>query len=61
MRRCVEVCPELAGGKGIDGLDIIRHGVGLRPARKGGPRIEKEMIDGQKVVHNYGAGGSGCK
>ncbi|KAK6524465.1 hypothetical protein TWF281_011373 [Arthrobotrys megalospora] len=59
MKRCVDVCPELAGGKGVQGLDIIRHGVGLRPWREGGARIEKEIIDGVKVVHNYGAAGWG--
>lgn len=61
MKRCVEICPELTNGKGVEGLDIIRHGVGLRPFRDGGARIEKETIDGVKVVHNYGAAGWGCK
>ncbi|EWC47916.1 D-amino-acid oxidase [Drechslerella stenobrocha 248] len=59
MKRCVDICPELTGGKGIEGLDIIRHGVGLRPWREGGARIEKETIDGVNVVHNYGAAGWG--
>jgi FAD dependent oxidoreductase. len=59
MKRTVQTHPELTGGKGIEGLDIIRHGVGLRPAREGGVRIEKEMIDGTWVVHNYGHAGWG--
>ncbi|KAF3904595.1 hypothetical protein ABW21_db0203699 [Orbilia brochopaga] len=59
MKRCVEICPELTGGKGVEGLDIIRHGVGLRPWREGGARIESEIINGVKVVHNYGAAGWG--
>ncbi|KAF3915232.1 hypothetical protein ABW20_dc0109053 [Dactylellina cionopaga] len=59
MKRCVDICPEMADGKGVEGLDIIRHGVGLRPWREGGARIEREMIDGVKVVHNYGAAGWG--
>ncbi|EZF74575.1 hypothetical protein H105_03772 [Trichophyton soudanense CBS 452.61] len=65
MRRCVAVCPQLVGkdenGKqrGIEGLDIIRHGVGLRPLRQGGTRVEKDKIDGIAVVHNYGHGGFG--
>ncbi|KAH6856006.1 D-amino acid oxidase-like protein [Chaetomium sp. MPI-CAGE-AT-0009] len=59
MKRAVETHPELTGGKGVDGLDIIRHGVGLRPLREGGVRIEKEMIDGTWVVHNYGHAGWG--
>lgn len=57
MKRCVAICPELTGGKGIEHLDIIRHGVGLRPVREGGTRIEKEKINGVWTVHNYGAGG----
>lgn len=60
MTRCVDFCPQLTGGKGgIEHLDIIRHGVGLRPAREGGARIEREVIGGIPVVHNYGHGGAG--
>lgn len=59
MKRCVEMCPKLTNGRGIEHLDIIRHGVGLRPAREGGARIEKEKINGVWVVHNYGHGGAG--
>jgi D-amino-acid oxidase len=59
MKRAVAACPNLAGGKGIEGLDIVRHGVGLRPVREGGTRIDKERIEGVWVVHNYGAGGAG--
>lgn len=59
MRRAVEMMPEIADGKGVEGLDIIRHGVGLRPYRNGGVRIEKEKIDGTWVVHNYGHAGWG--
>ena len=59
LKRAVELHPELTGGKGVDGLDIIRHGVGLRPYRTGGARIEKEVIDGVAVIHNYGHAGWG--
>ncbi|CAG7920569.1 unnamed protein product [Penicillium olsonii] len=59
MKRAVAMCPALTNGKGIEHLDIIRHGVGLRPVREGGTRIEKEMIGDICVVHNYGAGGAG--
>jgi D-amino-acid oxidase len=59
MTRAVKVCPELTGGKGVEGLSIIRHGVGLRPYRTGGVRVEKEKIDAGWVVHNYGHAGSG--
>lgn len=59
MKRCVELCPALTNGKGIEHLSIIRQGVGLRPLREAGARIEKEKIGGVWVVHNYGHGGTG--
>lgn len=59
MKRAVEAQPELTGGKGIEALSVIRHGVGLRPGRTGGVRIETEVIDGISVVHNYGHAGWG--
>lgn len=59
MKRAIELHPELTGGRGIETLSIIRHGVGLRPLRKAGVRIEKERIDGTWVVHNYGHAGWG--
>lgn len=31
MRRAVELCPALTGGKGIEHLSIIRHGGKYRP------------------------------
>ncbi|KAH6885177.1 D-amino-acid oxidase [Thelonectria olida] len=59
MTRAVKLCPSLTNGKGIEHLDIVRHGVGLRPVRQGGTRIEKERLGGVLIVHNYGAGGAG--
>lgn len=59
MKRAIKLCPQLTNGKGIESLDIIRHGVGLRPVRQGGTRIGKERIGDVWVVHNYGAGGAG--
>ena len=62
MRRAIEVCPALTGGKGIDHLSVIRQNVGLRPCRQDGVRLEKEKIggdDGVWCVHNYGHGGWG--
>ncbi|KAF2665882.1 D-amino-acid oxidase [Microthyrium microscopicum] len=59
MKRCIDVCPDLTDGKGIENLDIIRHAVGLRPARENGARVEKEKIGDIWVVHNYGHGGAG--
>lgn len=59
MKRAVELCPQLTNGGGIEKLSIIRHGVGLRPYRDGGVRVETEVVDGLTVVHNYGHGGWG--
>jgi D-amino-acid oxidase len=59
MERAVKMCPDLTGGKGIEHLSIIRHGVGLRPLRHGGARLEAETISGVEVVHLYGHAGSG--
>lgn len=62
MKRCVQLNPSLTNGKGIEALDIVRHGVGLRPTRKGGVRIETDRTlfeDGTPVVHNYGHAGWG--
>ncbi|SCV57853.1 related to D-amino-acid oxidase [Fusarium fujikuroi] len=55
-RRCCSLVPEL--GKPEE-LKIIKHGVGLRPGREGGPRVESEIRDGKMIIHNYGAGGVG--
>ena len=59
MKRAVDICPALTDGKGIEHLDVIRHGVGLRPVREEGTRIEREYIKGVPVVHLYGQGGAG--
>lgn len=59
MKRAVDACPALTQGRGIEALDVVRHGVGLRPVREGGTRVERENIEGIWVVHNYGAGGAG--
>lgn len=60
MNRAIAICPALVKeGQGIEGLDVVRHGVGLRPLRDGGPRIEKDQVNGVKIVHNYGHGGFG--
>jgi D-amino-acid oxidase len=53
--RCVALAPELTGGKGVEGLDVVRHNVGLRPSRRGGPRLEVENMEGiGLIIHNYG-------
>lgn len=60
MARLVQVAPEIADGKGIRNLSIIRHAVGLRPHRHGGVRLERERLDDATwIVHNYGHAGWG--
>lgn len=60
MQRSIDLCPGLVPKTGkVTELSIVRHGVGLRPMRKGGPRVETERIDGITVVHNYGHAGYG--
>jgi D-amino-acid oxidase len=56
LERAIKLVPDLANGKGREGLDVVRHGVGLRPVRKGGYRVEREQRDGWNLVHNYGHG-----
>jgi D-amino-acid oxidase len=60
MQRAIDLCPSLAPKTGkVNELSIIRHGVGLRPMRTGGPRVEIEQVGGSWVVHQYGHAGYG--
>lgn len=60
MQRAVDARPAIANGKGIAGLSVVRHAVGLRPYRHGGVRIEEERLDEETwIVHNYGHSGWG--
>ena len=54
VARCVALVPELAGAR-------IRGGrIGLRPVRRGGPRVTAEPTPGGgRLVHAYGHGGAG--
>lgn len=68
LQRCAALAPSLL----TEETRILKHGVGLRPARKGGPRIEatwaqlpltsplvsqKKEIEGKVlIVHAYGFG-----
>jgi D-amino-acid oxidase len=52
--RCVALVPRLRGAR------ITGDRVGLRPVRRGGPRVEAETRpDGRRIVHAYGHGGAG--
>ena len=59
MKRALDICPALTGGKGIEEFSVVRHNVGLRPLRLSGVRLEKEKIGNVWTVHNYGHGGFG--
>jgi len=68
LRRCRELCPELliggdTSGDSSDLFQIVQVQVGLRPARKGGSRVEREIVDIDRlsltIVHAYGHGGAG--
>lgn len=53
LRRCVRLEP------GLEGAEVLEHGVGLRPGRQE-VRLERTKLDdGTLCVHNYGHGGSG--
>ena len=38
---------------------VLRSVAGIRPFRRGGPRLERQELAGKIVVHNYGHGGAG--
>ena len=65
MHRAIKVCPALVPpGASVDKLRVIRHQVGLRPGREGGPRIERQIYQHAmhgplEAAHCYGAGGFG--
>jgi len=52
LGKCSSIIPELKDA------DIIEELVGLRPGRSS-VRLEKEIISGVPLIHNYGHGGSG--
>ena len=52
LEKCISLIPELKD------VDIIEELVGLRPGRTS-VRLEKEIISGISLIHNYGHGGSG--
>ncbi|CAJ0547265.1 Ff.00g018920.m01.CDS01 [Fusarium sp. VM40] len=52
MRRVNESLPAHFSANPAD-YNIISHNVGIRPYRSNGMRIEKELKNGQKIVHAY--------
>ncbi|MDT5041722.1 MAG: D-amino-acid oxidase [Actinoplanes sp.] len=53
LARCIALAPKLAGAT------ILADKVGLRPLRRGGPRVEAERTALGVLVHTYGHGGAG--
>jgi hypothetical protein len=65
LERAGHLVPELMTGED-GGFEIVSVQCGLRPARKGGPRTEREVLPAtkeggaaSKVVHAYGFAGAG--
>lgn len=60
LKRTIALAPEIAppGTKNPTYEDliplIIEEGCGLRPSRKGGIRLEREIVSGVPVIYNYG-------
>lgn len=59
VRRAHENLPQHFPSTDPNSYTVLRDIVGIRPERNGGVRVEKEVINGQKVVHAYGTGGGG--
>lgn len=51
--------PDLFNANGE--LDILDYSIGLRPAREGGVRLEREVLHGVEIIHAYGFGGTGVE
>jgi D-amino-acid oxidase len=44
----------------INKPSVLAERVGLRPFRRSGVRLERDLLrDGRAVIHNYGHGGAG--
>lgn len=50
--------PELLTGPD-GGFEVLSVQCGLRPARRGGPRMQRERVGEREVVHAYGHAGAG--
>lgn len=59
LERAKVLAPELVD-KGSGEMEVLKVQVGLRPGRKGGVRVESEVLGGGvRVVHAYGHAGAG--
>lgn len=58
LKACMLLAPELLNHDGD--FEVLSEQCGLRPSRKGGPRVESELVQGRfAVVHAYGHAGAG--
>ncbi|KAI0720082.1 nucleotide-binding domain-containing protein [Cerioporus squamosus] len=61
LERCTALAPAIADKE----TRILRHNVGLRPARRGGPRVEAEWVDATRktewLTHEEHASETGTK
>lgn len=54
------IVAECSRALAIEKPHVLHERVGLRPFRKSGVRLQKEILrDGRTLIHNYGHGGSG--
>ncbi|GAA6012521.1 hypothetical protein JCM10207_009028 [Rhodosporidiobolus poonsookiae] len=44
LERCFKLDPSISQDGTLEGIEVLRHNVGLRPSRKGGPRVELEKV-----------------
>ena len=60
LERCLKLDSAISKDGTVEGIDIVRHNVGLRPSRQGGHRVEAQKWNNDKViVHAYGFGPAG--
>ncbi|GAA5916883.1 hypothetical protein JCM5296_000738 [Sporobolomyces johnsonii] len=45
LERCLALDPSISADGTLAGIHVLRHNVGLRPSRAGGPRVEMERIE----------------
>ena len=58
LDECKELAPELLGKDGE--FELLGIQIGLRPARRGGPRVAAQVLrGGDLLIHEYGHSGAG--
>ncbi|GAA5982585.1 hypothetical protein JCM11641_002591 [Rhodosporidiobolus odoratus] len=44
LQQCFKLDPSISQDGTLAGIEVLRHNVGLRPSRRGGPRLEAERL-----------------